>query len=64
MWLRDVDNSMTPAVLLFDSCYAANMVSGRWKPNKNIALVSWARKLLKEVEESGRQLHWVHVKGH
>ena len=40
------------------------MVSGRWKPNKNVALVSWARGLLKGVEESGRQIHWLHVKGH
>eukprot|EP01050_Picozoa_sp_SAG11_P007899 SAG11_NODE_673_length_7803_cov_58.625000_2_plen_128_part_00 len=64
MWLEDVDESNTPAVLLFDSCYAANMVSGRWKPNKNVALISWARRLLREVEESGRQIHWVHVKGH
>ena len=29
MWLRDIDKSSTPAVMLFDSCYAANMVTGR-----------------------------------
>jgi ribonuclease HI len=63
MWLRDVDESSTPAAMLFDSCYAANMVTGRWQPNKNIALISWARRLLKEATE-GRQIHWVHVKGH
>eukprot|EP01050_Picozoa_sp_SAG11_P035497 SAG11_NODE_13046_length_672_cov_1.797557_1_plen_129_part_01 len=49
---------------MFDSCYAANMVSGRWEPNANIALVMWARKLLKEVEMTGQTVHWVHVKGH
>ena len=45
MWLRDVDESSTPAAMLFDSCYAANMVTGRWRPNKNMALISWARRL-------------------
>eukprot|EP01050_Picozoa_sp_SAG11_P002236 SAG11_NODE_110_length_16199_cov_18.081180_1_plen_282_part_00 len=65
MWLRDVDESNTPAAMLFDSCYAANMITGRWQPNKNIALISWAWRLLKEVtEDKGRQIHWVHVKGH
>ena len=28
------------------------------------SLVAWVRKLLAEVEESGRTVHWVHVKGH
>ena len=46
------------------SCYAANMVTGRWQPNANIALVEWARNLLKEVEATGRPVHWVHIKGH
>eukprot|EP01050_Picozoa_sp_SAG11_P043042 SAG11_NODE_20155_length_451_cov_2.562500_1_plen_115_part_10 len=65
VWLRDVDETNAPAAMLFDSCYAANMITGRWQPNKNIALISWARRLLKEVtEDEGRQIHWVHVKGH
>ena len=64
MWLRDIEQSNTPAVMLFDSCYAANMVTGRWQPNANIALVEWARNLLKEVEATGRPVHWVHIKGH
>ena len=64
MWLRDIDKSSTPAVMLFDSCYAANMVTGRWQPNANIALVEWARNLLKDVEATGRPVHWVHIKGH
>jgi hypothetical protein len=40
------------------------MVTGRWQPNANIALVEWARKLLADVEATGRTVHWVHVKGH
>ena len=44
--------------------YAANMATGRWKAASNVALVAWVQKLLAEVEESGRAVHWVHVKGH
>ena len=40
------------------------MVTGRWQPNANVALVEWARKLLADVEATGRTVHWVHVKGH
>eukprot|EP01051_Picozoa_sp_SAG22_P009485 SAG22_NODE_795_length_7149_cov_16.608227_2_plen_140_part_00 len=40
------------------------MATGRWKARPNVALVEWVRKLLAEVEESGRTVHWVHVKGH
>jgi hypothetical protein len=53
-----------PAIMLFDSCYAANMVTGRWQPNANIAMVEWARTLLADVEATGQTVHWVHVKGH
>ena len=27
-------------------------------------MVEWARKLLADVEATGRTVHWVHVKGH
>jgi hypothetical protein len=40
------------------------MVTGCWQPNANVALVEWARKLLTDVEATGRTVHWVHVKGH
>jgi hypothetical protein len=40
------------------------MVTGRWQPNANVALVEWARNLLADVEATGRTVHWVHVKGH
>ena len=39
-------------------------VTGRWQPNAKVALVEWARKLLADVEATGRTVHWVHVKGH
>eukprot|EP01052_Picozoa_sp_SAG31_P012570 SAG31_NODE_738_length_12447_cov_4.809848_2_plen_164_part_00 len=73
MWLRDVAAHATlsapeivtaPAIILFDSTYAANMVTGRWQPNANVALVEWARQLLAQVEAGGREVHFVHVKGH
>ena len=70
MWLQDVAAKATLlapnivealVVMLYDSAYAANMATGWWT---NVALVAWVRKLLAEVEESGRTVHWVHVKGH
>ena len=62
---RDVDEAVdSPPISMFDSCYAANMVTGRWQPNANVALVEWARKLLADVEATGRTVHCVHVKGH
>ena len=73
MWLRDVAAKATlstpslvktAAVMLYDSAYAANMATSRWKATSNVALVEWVRKLLAEVEESGWTVHWVHVKGH
>ena len=45
-----------PAVMLYDSGYAANIATGRWQMNANEALVVWVRKLLAEVEASGRVL--------
>ena len=64
MWLRDMaSNTKGDAVMLYDSGYAANLTTGRWKPNANHALVEWTRKLLAEVE-AVRTVHWVHVKGH
>eukprot|EP01048_Picozoa_sp_COSAG05_P013632 COSAG05_NODE_1470_length_4792_cov_101.589815_1_plen_45_part_10 len=35
IWLRDLDKSERPAIMLYDSGYAANMVTGRWQPNTN-----------------------------
>ena len=73
MWLRDVAANAelsaptivdAPAVMLYDSGYAANIATRRWQANANEALVAWVWKLLAEVEASGRAVHWVHVKGH
>ena len=73
MWLRDIASharlsapeiAEAPAVMLFDSCYAANMATGKWEPNANVALVAWVRQLLADVLAIGRTVHWVHVKGH
>ena len=63
IWLRDMDETDRPAIMLYDSGYAANMVAGRWQPNTNTNVVQWARGLLAQVEKN-RTVHWVHVKGH
>ena len=39
IWLRDIDKSERPAIMLYDSGYAANMVTGRWQPNTNTNVV-------------------------
>ena len=52
IWLRDIDKSERPTIMLYDSGYAANMVTGRWQPNTNTNVVQWARGLLAEVEKS------------
>eukprot|EP01052_Picozoa_sp_SAG31_P009431 SAG31_NODE_495_length_14864_cov_21.943109_7_plen_207_part_00 len=58
MWLKEIATNATlsapeivdaPAVMLFDSCYAANMATGRWEPNANVALVAWVRQQLADV---------------
>ena len=56
MW--DVDEaSGIPTIMMFDSCYATNMVVGRLQPNANAVLVEWARKLLADVAATGRTVH-------
>jgi hypothetical protein len=58
MWLWDVDEVVdTPAAMMFDSCHAVNVVTGRWQPNANIALLKWARRLMVDVEATGRTVH-------
>jgi hypothetical protein len=58
MWLRDVDEATDiPTIMMFDNCYAANMVTGRWQPTANVALVEWARKMFADVEAMGRTVH-------
>ena len=42
IWLRDMDETDRPAIMLYDSGYAANMVAGRWQPNTNTNVVQWA----------------------
>eukprot|EP01050_Picozoa_sp_SAG11_P010809 SAG11_NODE_1105_length_5858_cov_3.050009_3_plen_241_part_00 len=63
LWLRDIDTTARPAVMLYDSGYAANMTDGRWQPNSNQLLVQWTRGLLAQVKQR-REVHWVHVRGH
>ena len=38
---------ITTAIIHFDSKYAHNMVTGKWKPRRNLALIVLAKQLLK-----------------
>ena len=63
IWLRDMDETDRPAIMMYGSGYPVNMVAMRWQRNTNTNVVQWARGLLAQVEKS-RTVHWVHVKGH
>ena len=53
----------TPAVIRFDSFYAANMVRGFWRPQGNHELITLCKQLLAAVRLR-RAVFFVHVKGH
>ncbi len=61
-WLID-EGGAAPAAICYDSEYAANQVQGKWKTNKNHALVDKGKALLRRAAE-GRSVRFVHVKGH
>jgi len=64
LWLRDeAPDKCAPAVLHYDSEYAANIVLGRNKAHKNVELASKLQELCTEVQAQ-RPLHLLHVKGH
>eukprot|EP00965_Chrysotila_dentata_P033808 1125168-Pleurochrysis_carterae.AAC.1 len=58
LWLRDYAPSAA-AVVRYDSEYAANIASGRFKAHKNVELARRARELYAEVA-STRQLRFEH----
>lgn len=64
LWLRDeAPDKGTPAVLHYDSEYAANIVLSRNKAHKNVELAKQLQTLYTEVQEQ-RPLYLTHVKGH
>lgn len=63
LWLRDHETSCCPAVIHYDSKYAANVSTGKWAASKNTEMVSIAQALVDEVMQT-RKLRFEHVKAH
>ena len=64
LWLRDVERTGAAVALLYDSMYAANQAQGLDQCNDNHELVHRVQTLLAEVRASGREICFIHVKGH
>ena len=54
---------LPPAVICYDSEYAAMQTQGLWRPKKNQALVQRAQAALAEARRS-REVRFLHIKGH
>ena len=63
LWLAEYETTVRPAVICYDSEYAANQVQGKWKTNMNIALVGKGKELLSRAR-ARREVRFLHVKGH
>ncbi|CAK0836482.1 unnamed protein product [Prorocentrum cordatum] len=63
LWLRDHEHTGRPAVIFYDSKYAAMITMGVFNAQKNRLLAKVAVDLLKQVEKR-RDIRLVHVKGH
>jgi len=63
LWLLLCEPSDRPAVLLYDSTYAAKITLGQYRAEKNQVLAAKARSLFQEVS-SQRKVRFEHVKGH
>ena len=61
---RRAPGEPSPAAICYDSEYAANQVQGKWKTNKNFALVAMGKDLLARARATGRKVRFIHVKGH
>jgi len=65
LWLRDEETRAGPAVLCYDSTYAANITSGKFQAKANRELARMCRGLFgEECVRRHRQLDFEHVKGH
>ena len=62
-WLTEHDTSSRPAVICFDSMYAANQAQGIHKAHKNVALSKRSHVMLAAARRK-RTVRFQHVKGH
>ena len=62
-WLISHEPSSRPAVICYDSEYAANQAQGFHRANKNIQLSQRSRQLLADARKR-RTVRFLHVKGH
>lgn len=63
-WLLEHERTGRAAVICYDSEYAANQAQGFHKAHKNVALSQKSRDLLRRARGAGRQVGFLHVKGH
>eukprot|EP00969_Alexandrium_andersonii_P087328 3852475-Alexandrium_andersonii.AAC.1 len=63
LWLRDWEHAGRPAVICYDSVYAAKRTSGEINARENLGLVHCAKTLLRE-GKAKRKATMKHVKGH
>lgn len=63
-WLIHHDTSNAPACICYDSEYGAKQTMGEWKANKNLELVGTAKTLFAQARQGGRQVRFLHIKGH
>mmetsp|Transcript_17434 Transcript_17434/g.22696 ORF Transcript_17434/g.22696 Transcript_17434/m.22696 type:complete len:146 (-) Transcript_17434:363-800(-) len=61
-WLQSRDDTL-PAIICYDSKYAANITQSIWVAKKNLALARTCQRLFSQVS-SRRSLTFQHVKGH
>jgi ribonuclease HI len=70
LWLIHEEPSGRSACICYDSEYAANQAQGKWKANKNRALVERTQSLLHQARttvrgvQQQREVRFLHVKGH
>lgn len=63
IWLRDYEGTDRPAIIFYDSTYAANIARGRCKNNKNKTRANNTQTLLNSIAKT-RNIEFVNVKGH
>jgi ribonuclease HI len=64
LWLADEDGGVAPAVLCYDSRYAAKITDGTFSAKANVALAAFCRTRFARERARRRSLTLQHVKGH
>ena len=62
-WLTEHEPTAQPAVICYDSVYAANIAQGIFRAHKNVALAQRSHELLAGARRR-RSVRFLHVKGH